>query len=177
MPCTPKGRAALPFTALAAITCCSPRPTHPPWRRIGGSSGAEPPPDCRDWRQARTWSKGHGRLELRELVASTELNEWLAATWPGVEQVFWLQRTISRQGQQHIQTIYGITNLSPTHASAARLLEVVRRHWTIENRLRLSTGCDAGRRSLPGAQRGGPAGPGGSQQPGVGGIRFSGGGQ
>lgn len=96
---------------------------------------SEPPPDCRDWRQARIWSKGHGRLELRELVASTELNEWLAATWPGVEQVFWLQRTISRQGQQHIQTIYGITNLSPTHASAARLLEVVRRHWTIENRL------------------------------------------
>jgi hypothetical protein len=48
----------------------------------------EPPPDGRDWRQACTCSKGHGRLERRELVASTELNEWLAATWPGVEQVF-----------------------------------------------------------------------------------------
>lgn len=32
----------------------------------------EPPVDCRDWRQARTCSKGHGRLERRELVASTE---------------------------------------------------------------------------------------------------------
>ncbi len=37
----------------------------------------EPPADCRDWRQARTVNKGHGRLEIRELTASTELNEFL----------------------------------------------------------------------------------------------------
>lgn len=74
-------------------------------------------------------------MERRELVASTELNEWLAATWPAVEQVFCIHRTSSRQSQRHTQTVYGITNLSPMQASAARLLEVVRRHWTIENRL------------------------------------------
>lgn len=96
---------------------------------------AEPPVDCRDWRQAHTWTKGHGRLERRELVATTELNEFLAAAWPGVEQVFWLTRTISRGGEPRIQTVYGITNLSPTHASAGRLLELVQRHWRIENRL------------------------------------------
>lgn len=96
---------------------------------------SEPPPDCRDWRQAHTWTKGHGRLERRELVASTELNEWLAATWPGVAQVFWVQRTSVRQGHSHTQSVYGITNLSPTQAGASRLLEVVQRHWRIENRL------------------------------------------
>jgi predicted transposase YbfD/YdcC len=96
---------------------------------------SEPPPDCRDWRQAQTWNKGHGRLEQRELVASTELNEWLAAAWPGVEQVFCLQRTSLRQGQKHTQTIYGITSLAPTQASAAQLLKLVRRHWRMENRL------------------------------------------
>lgn len=96
---------------------------------------SEPPLDCRDWRLAHTCSKGHGRVERRELIASTELNEWLAATWPGVEQVFCIQRTSSRQGQRHTQTVYGITNLSPLQASAAQLLELVRRHWTIENRL------------------------------------------
>src|SRR5215472_2929469 len=96
---------------------------------------AEPPLDGRDWRQARICSKGHGRLERRELVASTELNEWLASDWPGVEQVFCLQRTIDRPGQRHTQTIYGITNLSPQHAGASRILEVVQRHWRIENRL------------------------------------------
>lgn len=96
---------------------------------------SEPPLDCCDWRLAHTCSKGHGRVERRELIASTELNEWLAATWPGVEQVFCIQRTSSRQGQRHTQTVYGITNLSPLQASAAQLLELVRRHWTIENRL------------------------------------------
>src|SRR5215831_7177231 len=76
----------------------------------------EPPPDCRDWRQARTCSKGHGRLERRELVASTELNEWLAATWPGVEQVFCLRRTVAQRGQMRCQTVYGISSLSPNQA-------------------------------------------------------------
>ena len=95
----------------------------------------EPPIDCRDWRQAHSCSKGHGRLERRELVASTELNEFLGATWPGVAQVFCLQRTSFRQGQRHVQTVYGITNLSPKQARAARLLELVQRHWAIENRL------------------------------------------
>ena len=95
----------------------------------------EPPVDCRDWRQARTCDKAHGRLEVRELIASTELNEWLAEAWPGVEQVFCLQRTSDRQGKRHSQTIYGITNLPIRQASAARLLELVRRHWAIENRL------------------------------------------
>lgn len=28
----------------------------------------KPPQDCRDWRTARTVDKGHGRLEIRELV-------------------------------------------------------------------------------------------------------------
>jgi predicted transposase YbfD/YdcC len=95
----------------------------------------EPPPDCRDWRHAQTCAKGHGRLERRELVASTELNEWLATTWTGVEQVFRLQRTSVRQGQPHSQTVYGFTNLSPRQAGAAHLLELVQRHWHIENRL------------------------------------------
>lgn len=55
--------------------------------------------------------------------------------WPGVEQVFCVQRTSFRQGHRHSQTVYGITNLSPTQASAGRLLELVQRHWAIENRL------------------------------------------
>jgi len=33
------------------------------------------------------------------------------------------------------RVIYGITSLSPAQATAGRLLEVVRAHWTIENRL------------------------------------------
>lgn len=95
----------------------------------------EPPPDCRDWRQGHTWSKGHGRLERRELVASTELKEFLAIAWPGVEQVFCLRRTVEHRGQVRCQTVYGITSLSPKRACAAQLLELVRAHLRIENRL------------------------------------------
>lgn len=96
---------------------------------------AEPPPDCRDWRQAHTCSKRHGRLERRELIASTELNQFLAAAWPGVEQVFCLKRTVEQRGQTRCQIVYGISSLAPKQASAQRLLEMIRAHWRIENRL------------------------------------------
>jgi len=96
---------------------------------------SEPPADCRDWRTARTVDKGHGRLEIRELVATTELNEFLSGAWTGVAQVFRLTRTVTEDGQTHIEVVYGITSLSPKRASAARLLALVRDHWAIENRL------------------------------------------
>jgi predicted transposase YbfD/YdcC len=96
---------------------------------------SEPPHDCRDWRTARTVNKGHGRLEIRELVASTELNEFLGGQWAGVAQVFQLTRTVYEDGQMRREIVYGITSLSPTRASAARLLALVRAHWRIENRL------------------------------------------
>ena len=95
----------------------------------------EPPADCRDWRTARTVDKGHGRLEIRELVATTELNDFLAGQWAGVAQVFRLTRTVYEKGQMRREVVYGITSLSSTQATADRLLELVREHWTIENRL------------------------------------------
>ena len=80
-------------------------------------------------------NKGHGRLEIRELVVSTELADFLAPHWAGVAQVFRLTRTVHEDGKTRTEVVYGITSLSPAQASAARLLELVRAHWTIENRL------------------------------------------
>ena len=95
----------------------------------------EPPADCRDWRQARSVDKGHGRLEIRELTASSELNEFLGSQWAGVAQVFRLVRTVYEKGQRRQEIVYGITSLSAVRASAQRLLELVREQWAIENRL------------------------------------------
>ena len=95
----------------------------------------EPPPDCRDWRTARTGNLGHGRLEIRELVISTELNEFLGGQWAGVAQVFQLTRTVYQEGKTRREVVYGITSLSPTRACANRILALVRGHWHIENRL------------------------------------------
>jgi predicted transposase YbfD/YdcC len=96
---------------------------------------SEPPADCQDWRTARTCDKGHGRLEIRELVASTELNEFLADKWTGVAQVFRLVRTVTKKGKTTEEVVYGLTALSPAQASAEDLVALVREHWSIENRL------------------------------------------
>lgn len=96
---------------------------------------AEPPVDCQDWRTARTVEKGHGRLEIRELVASTELNDFLGKQWAGIAQVFRLTRTVQEKGVTRTEVVYGITSLAPARASAERLLRLIRGHWAIENRL------------------------------------------
>jgi predicted transposase YbfD/YdcC len=96
---------------------------------------SEPPADCREWRTARTCEKGHGRREIRELIASTELNDLLASQWAGVAQVFQLTRTVHEKNQCRMEGVHGLSSLSVTQASAQRLLELVREHWAIENRL------------------------------------------
>jgi predicted transposase YbfD/YdcC len=95
----------------------------------------EPPADCRDWRTARSVNKGHGRLEIRELTASTELNDFLAAEWTGVQQVFRLKRRVREDGEPRQEVVYGLTNLPVARAEAEALLAYVREHWAIENRL------------------------------------------
>jgi len=77
---------------------------------------------------------GHGRIEVRRLTASSALVDYLA--WPGLQQVFEIERTVTRKrtGQVRHETVYGITSLPPQRADAARLLNLVRQHWSIENR-------------------------------------------
>jgi predicted transposase YbfD/YdcC len=87
-----------------------------------------------DGRVTRTIECGHGRsLERRELIASTDLTDYL--DWPGARQVFRLERTWREHGQPKRALHYGITSLAPDHADAAQLLALRRGHWTIENRL------------------------------------------
>jgi predicted transposase YbfD/YdcC len=80
-------------------------------------------------------SKGHGRLETRTLMASTLLNDYL--DWPHVAQVFRLERTVwhNRYKGKTCEIVYGLTDLSPQHASPARLLALTRDYWGIENGL------------------------------------------
>jgi predicted transposase YbfD/YdcC len=69
------------------------------------------------------------------LTASAELQEYL--DWPSAAQVFQLERQIKRtaDGKTSAEVVYGITSLSPDRASPARLLELNRSHWGIENGL------------------------------------------
>ena len=77
--------------------------------------------------------KGHGRKEVRQLWSTTALNGYL--DWPDVGQVFELERVRVSKGAAGVDVVYGVSGLSPQQAGAARMLELVRGHWGVENGL------------------------------------------
>lgn len=89
----------------------------------------------KDFTAASTTSKGHGRIEVRTLTASSQLNEFL--DWPFLQQVFKLERqvTFCKTGKTSHQIVYGLTSLSQDQASPEALLQMLRSYWQIENRL------------------------------------------
>lgn len=89
----------------------------------------------KDFCSATTINKGHGRLEVRTLTTSSQLNDFL--DWPFLQQVFKLERsvTIQKTGQTRHEIIYGITSLSAEQASPVQLLKMLRAYWGIENGL------------------------------------------
>ena len=80
-------------------------------------------------------TKGHGRLEVREIWTSTQMNAWYEQEWAGIAQVFRICRTVQAKGQERQELVYGITNVPRKKADAKRLLELNRTHWWVENRL------------------------------------------
>jgi hypothetical protein len=85
-------------------------------------------------RYARDVTKAHGRTEKRTIRTSTLINGYLS-DWPGIGQVYWLRRERTHRGQTSVEDEYGITSLSRDQADAARLLNLRREHWRIENGL------------------------------------------
>jgi len=89
-----------------------------------------------DRRETRTIEAGHGRSqEVRHLLASTDLSDYLCheLAWPGVAQVFRVERTWRERGHRKRQVRYGITSVRPDVGSPERLLALKRGHWGIEN--------------------------------------------
>jgi len=78
---------------------------------------------------------GHGRYEQRTLETSTLLNDYL--DWPGLAQVMrrHCRRTLLKNGQVEEETTHFITSLTPEQADAKVLAELIRGHWTIENKV------------------------------------------
>ena len=82
----------------------------------------------------RTVDIGHGRVESRNLTTSEALVGY--SDWSGLAQVFEVGRQVveMKTGKERVEVVYGVTSLSPQRATPARLLELVRGHWAIENR-------------------------------------------
>ena len=89
----------------------------------------------KDFETATTINKGHGRIERRTITVSSQLADFL--DWPYLDQVFKLERIFTdiKSGDTHSHVVYGFTSLSRDQVSPARLLEMIRSYWRIENGL------------------------------------------
>jgi predicted transposase YbfD/YdcC len=96
-----------------------------------------PPRDRRladaERQHAGSFDKGHGRIERRRITSTTALKGY--SDWPGLEQVFELERQRTVHGKTTTEMAYGITSLPRELADARALLNLCRSHWGIENNL------------------------------------------
>jgi hypothetical protein len=81
----------------------------------------------------RTRDRGHGRVELRILKAVTVSH----FGFPHAAQVLQVTRTTRELGTRGWRTVVvdAITSLTHAHANPARLADLLRGHWGIENGL------------------------------------------
>jgi predicted transposase YbfD/YdcC len=75
----------------------------------------------------------HGRIEVRKIWTTTELNDYL--DFPQVGQAFVIERhfTEKKTGRTSCDIAYGITSRTTQQANPQRVLNVNRGHWSIEN--------------------------------------------
>ena len=98
------------------------------------ATAREQPLPLVDQRLARTVERGHGRTDdTRVLTATTDLVGY--SDWPGLAQVFRLERAWHEDGVAKQALHYGVTSLPPEVAGPERLLALKRDHWQIETGL------------------------------------------
>ena len=75
----------------------------------------------------------HGRIEIRKIWTTTELNDYL--NFPHVGQAFAIERQFinKKTGKCSCEVAYGVTSRKVDQANPERVLNVNRGHWTIEN--------------------------------------------
>lgn len=75
----------------------------------------------------------HGRIDTRSIWITSELNEYLE--FPHVGQAFCIHKktVYKKSGKIEENTFYGITSHTPDQADAAKVLQIHRGQWTIEN--------------------------------------------
>ena len=91
--------------------------------------------DRKEFHYHKETNKGHGRLEIREIWTSTQMNEFFEKDWAGIAQVFMIRKKIKEKDEERREIMYGITSVSRKVADAMRLLDLNRKHWHVENRL------------------------------------------
>jgi hypothetical protein len=95
--------------------------------RLIGAGGSPPKAGIKDMDD---WNIARSPVVLIEIAC-------FGKEWEGIEQVFRLERTVRtlKTGEVHHEVVYGLSSLSLQKTPPARLLDLVRKHWAIENRL------------------------------------------
>ena len=73
-----------------------------------------------------TVDSGHGRIEIRKIWVSSELNEYL--DFPHIGQVFVIERDVEYKKTEKKELVFGITSRAKKEMSAERILKTVRKH-------------------------------------------------
>ena len=75
----------------------------------------------------------HGRIEIRRIWTTTELNDYLE--FPYVGQAFLIEREVieKKSGKSSRELAYGITSHTVAQSGPQEILRVNRGHWAIEN--------------------------------------------
>lgn len=75
----------------------------------------------------------HGRIEIRQISTTTELNEYL--DFPHIGQVFKIRRQVTskKSGESSDEVIYGITSKTTQQSNPGQVLQDNRGHWSVES--------------------------------------------
>jgi len=84
--------------------------------------------------KAESVGKEHGRLEIRKIWTSSEINDYVNFPYCGQVACLERHREEIKSGKIHNETVYLITSLSQDDADGERLLNLIRGHWGIENK-------------------------------------------
>jgi len=84
------------------------------------------------WTEATTIDRHHGRWEERRVRVTPVLAAHL--TFPGVQQAMEIQRRVRTGDRAREERWYFVTDCAPEQADPARLLALIRGHWSIECR-------------------------------------------
>lgn len=82
-----------------------------------------------------TIEAGHGRIEVRKIWVTSELNEYLE--FPHIQQAYAIERDVEFKNsgkKREKELVFGITSRSEKETDAENILKNVRGHWGIENR-------------------------------------------
>ena len=95
--------------------------------------------DCRGikYHTAKTINKGHGRIEVRKIVATNEI-EWFAERekWKNLNSLIRVESQRTVDGKSSKEFRYYISSMAADEP--AELLDYIRGHWGVENSLHWS---------------------------------------